>query len=139
MNSSRILPRCPAHLWVWAVGVMLLAGCVAIPVDYYSAGSRRNLNLETPSSLKPGETTKEEVFLMLGEPDFVSQDGRHIGYVWHKVKAIIAVGGYGAGAVGESEKSYLLQISFDDNNRVSRSDLVEKWGTDVPPPPAPRE
>ena len=111
----------------------MLAGCLVIPVDYYSAGSRSNLNTKTGSKLQPGVTTKEDVFLLLGEPDQVSEDGQRLGYAWSKVKAIWIVASYGGGAGGEAEKSYLLLISFDASNRVSRASLVKQWGSEVMP------
>jgi outer membrane protein assembly factor BamE (lipoprotein component of BamABCDE complex) len=106
---------------------LLLAGCIVIPVDYYADYSRRNLNLKTPATLAPGRTTKDEVFLKLGEPDYASDDGTRVGYTWQKVKAVVVWGAGGAGGVNESAKTYLLQISFDPANLVSHVDLVGRW------------
>jgi len=113
-----------------AVGsAMALSGCLVIPVDYYSKASRHNISAKTQSLLQPGVTTKEEVFLILGEPDYASDDGQRIGYAWKKVKFVVFV--YTGAA--EFEKGYLLQIKFDSDNRVLDVDLREVWNPGLTP------
>ena len=115
-------------------GLVFLAGCLVIPVDYYKTGSRHNLNTKTPEKLQVGTTTKEEVFLLLGEPDVVYEDGQNLRYYWRKVKALWSVavgttgGGVGAaGADGEIDRQYVLSVSFDSSNRVSQVQLLKHW------------
>ena len=67
----------------------------------------------------PGATTKEEVFLMLGEPDEVSSDECRMAYRWTKVKALWAVGGYGSVAAGSVEKESEFVVTIGDNGLVS--------------------
>jgi outer membrane protein assembly factor BamE (lipoprotein component of BamABCDE complex) len=110
-------------------GAMMFSGCLVIPVDYHSKGSRQNISDKTQSLLQPGVTTKEEVFLLLGEPDYAFDDGQHIGYAWKKVKMMMFLG-YGG---GEVEKGYLLQIKFDSDKRVVSVVLTQAWNSDVPP------
>jgi hypothetical protein len=105
------------------VGLIILAGCIAIPVNYHAAGSRQNVNQKVQVELQPGITTKEDVFLRLGEPDYYSEDGQVIGYAWTKVGAILMVGGYGSAAAAEIGKSYLFEISFDSSNYIARVEL----------------
>ena len=131
--KRRSLIRRPANWWAWFVmaawGVMTLSGCLAIPTDYHSKYSRHNISDKTQSLLRPGVTTKEEVLLLLGEPDYVSGDGQRIAYYWTKVKMLWgAVGGagYSVGA-GEIERSYCLDIKFDNDNRVVGVDLTKYW------------
>jgi outer membrane protein assembly factor BamE (lipoprotein component of BamABCDE complex) len=88
---------------------------------------------KTSDVLRPGISTKEEVLLTLGEPDFVSEDGQRFGFAWTKVKALWFVGGYGSGATGEAERSYLLEVSFDKSNRVTQARLLKEWGPAVSP------
>jgi hypothetical protein len=88
---------------------------------------------ETSETLQPGVTTKEDILLTLGEPDFASEDGQRLGYAWNKVKAIWAVAGYGGGGAGEIERSYVLVIAFDATDRVSGTRLLKEWGPEVPP------
>ena len=117
-----------------AGGAVLLAGCLVIPLDYYSTGSRHNLNTKTPEKLQVGTTTKEEVFLLLGEPDVVYEDGQSLRYYWRKMKAFWCVGaaatggGVGGGvAGGQIGRQYVLTVSFDSSNRVSQVQLLREW------------
>jgi hypothetical protein len=111
---------------------IVLAGCIIIPVDYHATGSRHNVTSESTNALCIGVTTREDVLLTLGEPDFVSEDSRRFGYLWTKVKAIWAVASYGgSGAGGEITQSYLIETSFDPCNRVSNVRLLKKWGDSV--------
>jgi outer membrane protein assembly factor BamE (lipoprotein component of BamABCDE complex) len=108
-----------------------LAGCIIIPVDYHATGSRHNITMEATNVLRVGVTTRAEVLLALGEPDFVSEDGQRFGYLWTKVKAIWAVASYGPGAGGEVTRSYLVETTFDGSNRVSDVRWRQKWGESV--------
>lgn len=110
----------------------LLAGCLVIPVDYYQAGSRHNVATKTDSTLTAGVTTKEEIFLTLGEPDYASEDGQRLGYAWTKVKAVWIIAGQGSAAGGEIERSYVLVATFDDSNRLCQVQLQKTWGSEVP-------
>jgi outer membrane protein assembly factor BamE (lipoprotein component of BamABCDE complex) len=110
---------------------VVLAGCLVVPVDYHATGSRHNITMEATNVLRVGVTTREEVLLTLGEPDFVSEDGQRFGYLWTKVKAIWAVASYGPGAGGEFTRSYLIETSLDRSNRVSDVRLQQKWGESV--------
>lgn len=118
---------------VCGAAVLLWAGCIIVPVNYRQYGSRRNVNESTASRLQPGVTTREEVFLMLGEPDYASDDGRRLGYGWSKVRMLVMVGGYAGGWVGEATRSHLLRISFDAAGRVAAVDVVAQWGEEVSP------
>ena len=134
--NRRSLIRRPANWWAWflmaAGGAMVLSGCV-IPLDSYMPGSRHNIGAKTQSLLQPGITTKEEVFLLLGEPDYVRDDGQRIGYAWSKLKMVYILGvGFGTAAGGTVERNYLLRIRFDRDNRVVVVDLIKTWG-EVPP------
>jgi hypothetical protein len=130
-HSARRRPACLAL----AAPMLWLAGCLIIPVDYHAAGSRRNVSPGTTGELRLGVTTAEEVFLTLGEPDFVSEDGRRLGYAWTKVKGLVFVGSYGGGTSGEIKHSYVLEVSLDETNRVSQARLLKQWGPAVTPGP----
>lgn len=110
--------RSVTHFVIAALAI--LGGCLVVPVNYHAAGSRHNVNQKAQIQLQPGLTTKESVFLLLGEPDYYSEDGQTLAYAWTKVGAVVIVGGYGSAAVAEVGKSYYLAISFDAGNCVSR-------------------
>ncbi len=115
------------------LGSVLLSGCIIIPVDYHAAGSRRNITMESTNLVQIGTTTRTELLLTWGEPDFASEDGRRFGYLWTKVKVIWAVASYGgAGAGGECTKSYLIETSFDESDHLSKVTLKGRWGDSVP-------
>lgn len=61
-------------LVVGPASTILLTGCIVIPLDTYDSESRTNLSSETLSKLETGATTREEVLLMLGEPDYGYND-----------------------------------------------------------------
>lgn len=118
-----LLANCGGWFLMAAWGMMALSGCVVIPVDSYSSGSRHNISAKTQSLMQPGVTTKEEVVLILGEPDYASANGQRFDYVWRRVKWAFFFG-QGEGVI---EKGYLLQIKFDSYNRVVDVVLTDAW------------
>jgi hypothetical protein len=124
--------RNAASLLAAVLCCIVLAGCLIIPVDYHTTGSRHNVTMESTNALHIGATTRADILLTLGEPDFMSEDGRRFGYHWTKVKVIWAVASYGGtGAAGECTKSYLIETSFDSSNRLADMRLLKKWGDSV--------
>lgn len=105
----------------------LLTGCLVIPVDYTEYGSRGNVTEKTAATLQPGTTTKEEILLRLGEPDWKSPEDRQIGYAWSKVKAVWFVGGYYSAAGGEISQGSELRLSFDADDKLVSVDVVSHW------------
>jgi outer membrane protein assembly factor BamE (lipoprotein component of BamABCDE complex) len=114
-----------------AVALSGPAGCLIVPVNYTAAGSRNNVRTQTANTLRPGVTTREDVLLVLGEPDLASEDGRRLGYAWSKVNAIWFVASYGGGAGGEIQRSYILEVSFDAGDRVAAVRILKEWGPAV--------
>ena len=106
-----------------------LPRCAVVPVvPYYAEGSRRNVGPEPPSSVRVGTSTKDDLFLTLGEPDFVSEDGRRLGYAWTKVSAIwLSVGGAGGGVGGEISNARVLEFTFDERNVVGSVRRLKEW------------
>lgn len=117
--------------------VTLLTGCIVVPVNYTQAGSRHNVSEQTAATLQPGEVTKEEVLLRFGEPDWVSDDERLVGYAWTKVKALVFFGAYYTGGIAEVPKSSLLKLTFDAEDRLVAATVVSEWGDTVAPESAP--
>jgi hypothetical protein len=56
------------------------AGCIVIPLNSYTYGSRQNVKEEVVNTLQLGTTTKDDVFLRFGEPDIVSDNANCITY-----------------------------------------------------------
>ena len=123
------------RLWMWlALPILALAaGCIVLPVNYYARDSRRNIENKKADQLRMEARTREEVFLLLGEPDYSSADETLLGYAWEKVKVIWAIAGQGGGIGGEIQKAYLMQFSFDASNQLVAVTLTNRWGSELLP------
>lgn len=108
------------------------SGCVVVPVDYYAHTAPRNVGVRTETEIERG-ISKEEVILRFGEPDFASEDGCRLGYGWTKVKALVFWASNAGGGAAEVKRSYILEISFDENQRLSNARVIKSWGEGVPP------
>ena len=115
-----------------AAALVALTACIIIPVNYHDVGVRHNVSEKTSAKLQAGITTKRDIFLLLGEPDFVSEDEDRIGYAWTKVKMIILWASYGGGGGEEVKRSYILEISFE-NDLVRDARIIKDWGPQVVP------
>lgn len=117
-------------LVVGPASTILLTGCIVIPLDTYDSESRTNLSSETLSKLETGATTREEVLLMLGEPDYGYNDDELIlVYKWQKIEgfSLVAIP-YSQGILGGGGRfgtNYQLNIKFDEENRVSEVGLIK--------------
>ena len=105
--------------------------CVVIPIprDSHPEGTRQNITQDLVDSLVPGQTTKEEVLLKLGEPDVVSKGGSRFAYHWFKIKASIfwAIGGYygGKGDITDIRREYIFSVTFDETGLVLEKGIQE--------------
>ena len=89
-------------------------------MDRHTLDSRTNVREETTTTIIPGQTTKQDVFLTLGEPDEASPDGSRLVYRWIKVKALV----FGPGPGGTTlVKWYFLAITFDERGVVSHREV----------------
>ena len=118
--TRQSLTRC---LGLCVIFGALCAGCIIIPTDYHTSDSRTNVREETTTTIIPAQTTKQDVFLALGEPDEASPDGSRLVYRWIKVKAIVLVDHSG----GPLKKWYFLTITFDERGVVLHRE-VHSWG-----------
>ena len=118
-----------------AVALISLAACLPIPVDYHKKGVRQNVSPDTVDKIQRCVNTKEDILLMLGEPDFASDDGRRIGYRWTKAKLILVSAPLFGGGTETSEftSTYVLEISFDESNLVTQVSLAKKSSSHTPP------
>lgn len=96
---------------------LLLAGCpIPIPPGY-DRDSRENVAATAPEAIKAGETTREDVLMLLGEPDVVAIDESWIAYASTYTSgglAVLVAAGSGAGVVGTANMRYRrLIIEFD--------------------------
>lgn len=103
--------------------ILLSSGCIVIPTPEHRIQGRVPCDSDKTTFMVKDTTSKEEVLLQLGEPDLVLNRERIFVYRWEMVAAYLAVGGYGAGAVGPIQRINFLIIEFDDKNRVSRHEV----------------
>jgi hypothetical protein len=121
---TRSLPKIKLSIWLGFFMLLSfnLSGCVIIPTpaDVHWSPTRQNITPESIPFVIPGQTTKEEVVLRLGEPDEISDDRSRFAYFWlkHKLIAIIVAPHGGVGTL-ESNRRYVFSITFDENNLVS--------------------
>ncbi len=115
-------------LWIsMGILILLINGCLVIPVNYHAGGSRKNIDMHAADSIGVGKTTRREVLLSLGEPEYRSNDGSHIGYAWTKVRALLIWGGYYAAGVEEITNNHVLEIRFDEAGVVTSVEFTSKW------------
>lgn len=131
-NDKQPLTARILRVFLSSAVVILFAACIVIPVDYYDVGVRRNVSEKTCAKLQTGKTTRHDVFLLLGEPDYASEDGQRIGYAWTKVKALIIVASYSGAGGAEIQRSYILEVSFA-NDLVCGARIIKDWGSQVTP------
>ena len=100
-------------------------GCLPVPVPFtwYGQQSRTNVDEAAAKVIIPGQTTKEEVVLMLGGPDEVSPDGRSLIYRWAKVKFLLIQAVAPPLGIPKVEKQYQLLITFDENGVVMQREV----------------
>jgi outer membrane protein assembly factor BamE (lipoprotein component of BamABCDE complex) len=113
------------------VTALLTTGCLAIPVPESEPGTGRAKDEVAASSLRVGITTREEVLLTLGEPEFVhGMVFRYTGRDWWRWRGVTVVAAPGLilpvpFAAGERDSvHHTLTIEFDAGGVVKR---VERW------------
>jgi hypothetical protein len=118
---------CAVRAAALLAAALLVSGCIVLPIPTPEHGRVAGTG-EVPldASFPPGETTREEVLLRLGQPAAVLCGERVLAYHWAVAHGwvLVATGyGYtGVGAVFPIPKSYLVVFRFDDAGRLVRSD-----------------
>jgi hypothetical protein len=109
--------------------VGVVPSCIVLPTPpYHSGNARENVDTTVPARFQPGKATRAEVILALGEPDAVSANERTLAYRTEKVRAILMVGGYGAGAAAPISKDEYLVFDFDARGKLVSSRTSGHWG-----------
>lgn len=113
MGSSRFAKS----LTIATLASTLLTGC-PFPIPFgYQGTSRRNLPESVPAFIRPGETSREDVMMHLGEPDSVAFDESWMSYgsvYCYGGLLFIAGGGSSLGGAGSRKMLYSrLILPFD--------------------------
>lgn len=97
-----------------------LSGCVYVP---YHAHIHRVPDEKTLASIKEGLTSKEEVLLILGEPDRVRANEKIFLYWWQEEEGMVV---WLVGDARQVRSTYSLHIEFDENNIVKKFEMKKK-------------
>lgn len=119
---------------VAAVLLGLLGGCVVLPIpaNKVTHGHQALTRDKQISAVVPGETSRQEVLLRLGEPDGVLDGEQRIYYAWREqylrlLVALVGPGGSGTGdVVNAYGANYRFMITFDPQGIVSAVEVLEK-------------
>lgn len=61
--------------------VSALSGCIALPVPAHYVSARRNIGEAAPAFIEAGTTTRADVLMTLGKPEFVKSDKSEFVYL----------------------------------------------------------
>lgn len=117
----------------WAASVLfLISACVPIPVLPFGdrPGFRQNIDGTVPAFIVPGQTTRADVLLALGEPDRREADDTSFLYVRETEEGGVAFmvgGGMRGGIIGTPVTVRLLRLTFNRAGVVT--DAQAKIGT----------
>ena len=111
--------------------------CLIIPMPHYDSGyARTNVVQHTQQQFAPGQTTRADVLLALGEPDAVSRDEHQLAYRSEKIMALWIVGGgnYATGGNIYKNRFYVFEFNpdglYQTNRQTGQFSMVE--GADEP-------
>ncbi len=99
-----------------AIGtLMILTGCIYIPRGWDELDKNKKL-----ASIEVGETTKQVVLHIMGEPNQNTfQDSKSFVYTGGCSAGLLGFEGYYLPECGTLENKWTIKISFDENNIVS--------------------
>ena len=90
------------------------SGCVYVPLPPLDS-DKGVINEELIKSIKPGETTREDLLLVVGAPDNQYEQDRYFIYEWEAVEGAFV--GYG---VADHIITHYFCVEFDEDNRIKR-------------------
>jgi hypothetical protein len=108
-------------------------GCVLLPIPTPAHGGYGLITDEELESLKPGQATRGDVLLRLGDPSERIDDDRFFIYQWERTHGyllwaiVLPAPGAGVGDVVASKKLHFLAIEFTADNRLKRSKFIDPW------------
>jgi outer membrane protein assembly factor BamE (lipoprotein component of BamABCDE complex) len=104
-----------------ATFIMILlfnSSCVYVPLPAHDLTSPKGvINDELIESLKPGETTREDLLLLLGAPDTQYEQDRYFIYEWEATEGAFVVAGGGGDFI---VNAHYFCVEFDEDNRIKR-------------------
>lgn len=105
---------------------LLCAGCMAVPLpEHGHLGGHLEIPEELRDDLVEGETTREDVLLDYGIPEYRVDGDRVLAYRWTTSHGYWVVFLYYVGNAGAIRKRNMLLLEFDTSGRLARHELVE--------------
>jgi hypothetical protein len=102
---------------------LLAAGCIPLPAPNTPFGGARVITPEKTSFISDGVTTRKQVLLTLGEPDYWWDDQRVFAYEWSTTDVVLAtildaapLRAFGNVLI----KNNYLMLWFDNAGRIER-------------------
>ncbi len=96
------------------------SGCVIVPLPSHDLTSIKGvINEKLIKSLKPGETTREDLLLLVGAPDAQYEQDRYFIYQWEVTEGVIGAPGLG-GDIELVVIAHYFCVEFDENNLIKR-------------------
>ena len=94
------------------------SSCVYVPLPAHDLTSQKGvINDELIESLKPGETTREDLLLLVGAPDTHYEGDRYFIYEWEASEALAGIAGAGGDFIPVAHN---FCVEFDEDNRIKR-------------------
>ena len=105
-------------LTIFFMILLFNSSCVYVPLPAHDLTSQKGvIDDELIESLEPGETTREDLLLLLGAPDTQYEHDRYFIYEWEATEgAFVAAGGGGDFIVN----AHYFCVEFDEDNRIKR-------------------
>ena len=127
MRDPAVRDPAVRRLQAGALAVALLcAGCVAVPLpDHGHLGGHLEITEEQRADLVVGQTTREDVLLAYGVPEYTVDGDRVFLYRWTTSRGYWAVYLYFTAAGDAIRTRHMLLMEFDASGRIARLGVVE--------------
>ena len=107
------------------VTLIVLSACIYIPTPQHTILEGRGMiGIEEIEDFKIDTTSREEVLLRFGEPDFTLNEQSIFAYSWTRVQGYLFIGGGYSGTGGPVGKTTLLLFEFDSMNLLKRFEFI---------------
>jgi outer membrane protein assembly factor BamE (lipoprotein component of BamABCDE complex) len=121
------MPALSPLLSAWCVALCtacasLLSACVVVPAGNLPGPAA--VPAATVAVLKPGTSSRVDVLMTLGDPDYRYAADRAFAYRWSETLAWVIFGGGYRAAGFPIDEMRMLMIEFGDDGSVTRLDIV---------------
>lgn len=115
---------------VLLASVLGASGCVVVPIPTPPIAFDE-ITPETLGGLKPGETTRVDVLMSLGDPTRRLQADRIFVYDWSESHWIVLIGVPGGGGMTDFGDTHRLAIEFSESGRIARLQQFARYSKEA--------